>query len=186
VRLVAPHVDRTGRLVEAERVLVTGRARRGAGRARPPAWRELAGRVVPHRYRTAAEADGAHILQGPSLQTLVELVVGDDGWHAARLRALPAGALRVRASGTWCVPAPLLDGCLVACGTLLGMRGIAGLPRGFGRVELVHPPRDGEECRVLVHERAHDAREAHFDFTAWGADGRVLFLVEDFVRRSFA
>ncbi len=186
MKLVAPHVDRNGRLVEAERALATGRADRGAGRASPLAWREIAGRVVAHRYRTAAEADATHVVHGPSLHTLIELVVGDDGWHAARLRALPATALRDRARGAWCVPAPLFDGCLVACGALLGLRGIAGLPRGFGRIELVQPPHDGEACRAVIHERAHDARDAHFDFTVWGSDGRLLFVVEDFVRRSFA
>ncbi len=187
VRLVAPHADRTGRLVEAERVLVKGRARRGLDRTAAPAWRAPAGRVVPYRYRPAAEADATHVLHGPSLQTLVDLVVGHDDWHAARLRAPRrrrwAAAVAAAARGA-CLRRSS-TAASVACGALLSMRGVAGLPRGFGRVELWDAPRDGEECRALLHERAHGEREARFDFTVWGTDGRVLLVVRDFVRRSF-
>jgi hypothetical protein len=184
IELIARHVDRTGRLIDAEHVLVTGRARRAPDRVAPLPWREIAGRAVPAPYRASGEAGSTQVAHGPSLRALDELVVGDGGWHTARLRALPASALRGRAPGAWCVPAPLLDGCLVACGALLGMRGIPGLPKSFGRVALQQAPRDGEICRAVIHERAHDAREAHFDFTVRGADGRALLVVEDFVRRS--
>ena len=58
------------------------------GPARPLPWRDISGRPVAHRYLGAAEAGSSQVVHGPSLQTLVELTVGEDGWHTARLRAL--------------------------------------------------------------------------------------------------
>jgi hypothetical protein len=186
VRLVAAQADRHGRVIDGGRVIAHGRARRAIALPPLPAWPEVTGRIVPFRYKTAAELEPNRVVHGPTLHALLDTIRGDDAWHASRLRSLPAEALREGKTGTWLVPAPLLDGCLATCGDLLkSARGIAGLPRGFGRVTLYNVPNLHEECRALVHQLRSDEREVHFDFAVWGADRRLLFVVDDYIWRSF-
>jgi NAD(P)-dependent dehydrogenase (short-subunit alcohol dehydrogenase family) len=186
LRLLAPQVDRSGRLVDVERTIVTGRARQATAPPIPPAWREPRVPYTQFRYREAGQSHAARVVHGPQFRTLAELAIGDDGWHAARLHALPARALREDHAASWLIPAPLLDGCLVACGAVLAARGLAGLPRGFGRVEVVAEPHDHEPCRLLVREIGHDDREFRFDLAVWGHDDRLLLMVGDYTWRSFA
>lgn len=188
------HVGRQSRLLAMDRIYVTGKAIFGHDVARRDVafHHERPTAVLPPHGRPYANGHPGSLApagwyHGPVFRTLEDVVIGTGALHSGRVLALPATALRPwRASAEWWIPAPALDGCLAMCVQVVRAKLLAdGLPVAFGRVRVRRQPASGEVCEVFVRERGHDERRVHFDFTLTGADGSVIFEVEDYVLRTF-
>ncbi len=173
---------RTGALVEARRVYLTGTvhceqngalSQRGLS-ARPPrsGWQSV---VYP--------AKGSPFYLGPALQCLRKIHVGDgESW--GRLAAPAAVELTgpLRPVDGWIVPSAAIDACLFATGILAWFTIEPGtaLPESIASLTLGRPPRAGESCLVHTRLNRREQGRACFDFTLYGVNGDVLVDVADY------
>ncbi len=186
-RLISDFHARDGRLVERDRVNLTGTVRVQAGQNRistdDVTWIKLPGDVQWHRPIYPPE--GSKFYVGLPLQRLRGLVLTDAGLvgriTAPALIELAGGSREVRG---WQLPSSAVDACLFATG-ILAWQSIApgaALPVSFGEISLGRQPHAGEACQVHVRQRAAEvaAGQAAFDFTLYGVDNDVLVNVRDY------
>jgi hypothetical protein len=173
--------DRKGRLVEADRLLMSATA-------------ELADTAldlsIPHcgmpwirTFYPFAYDDRRAVVHGPRFQSLKGVYYQHDGGFA-RIVTPPLSEIAggPRGERGWhLAPAPL-DACLLACSTygLFMFEGRVGLPLVFERIRFASLPRVGEECIVRIYYRGQKDKETFYDFNMFGADQRVLLAVEGF------
>lgn len=108
---------------------------------------------------------------GPTLRSLQRFVLGErDG--AALLEVPPRAALRPdRPGGAWCTPAPLLDGCLVACGLFCHeVLGLLCLPVGVDELWLGTSPPPGTTASLHFTLILHSSGRVQMDLVLSAED----------------
>jgi hypothetical protein len=179
--LVSDVCTRDGRIVERDRVHLTGVVELGRATADPVPARPA---LPPGPWRQVAYAErGSKFFAGPPLRCLRKIrVEGQTAW--GRIAAPAAGELAGpgRPQGCWAVPAAVLDACLYAAGLLAWERVEPGtaLPVGIRRLRLGRPPEPGEPCLVEARFRGREGRRGSFDVSLWGDNGDLILQAHDY------
>jgi acyl transferase domain-containing protein/NAD(P)-dependent dehydrogenase (short-subunit alcohol dehydrogenase family) len=133
--------------------------------------------LVPFAY-----ADGALLYHGPPFRTLQQVNYEyEGGWGRIVAPAL-AELAGPRGDDGWLLPAAVLDGCVVACGSFVFIQfaGRLEVPYRIGQLRLGRMPREGEACLLRFHFRGRQDRHSTFDFTLFGDDGGVVLDVKGY------
>jgi hypothetical protein len=175
--MVGDFVNRQGRIVDPNRVYMTGRVETTVA-ALPPKRALLtppADGWHPMRYPDAAQA-AKLVYHGEAFRRLQALHLGPDGGHAQIVGA-DASELSGTRSGGWIVPAAVLDSCVVSCAVFAKeVLGILQLPEGFDSLQLIRAPRPGENCLLHFQYRGKQSDRTSFDFSLVGDDDHVILL----------
>jgi hypothetical protein len=178
--LTSDHFDRKGRLVEADRLIMSANA-------------ELADAAtdlsIPYcglpwikTFYPFVYDDRRAVVHGPRFQSLKGVYYQYDGGFA-RIIAPPLSEIAgARGDCGWHLPPSVLDACLFGCSTygLFMFEGRFGLPLVFERIRFAGVPRAGEECIVRIYYRGQEEKKTFYDFNVFGEDQRVLLAVEGF------
>ena len=184
-RLAADVLTRDGRLVEADRTLLSA-----SFRVADAANIDSAGGSEPWSPPSAASFQAVRyptpddiFFVGPSLQRLRK-VAFEQGrvWGSIIAPALVELAGPRRQVESWLVPSSLLDACLHATGMLALAQVAPGmsLPRSCRRLLIGRLPQPAEICMFRATLRGAEGREAWFDFTLRGGDGGIVFAAEGY------
>lgn len=140
-----------------------------------PAWEPLPADI---EWNDFVYPKNLTLVHGPSLQTLKRMRRQGQGFLAELVAPHPQ---ELRA-GHWLVPAALLDGCLMACGTqaFLAHQGRVELPLGMERLVVHSIPGQGEVCRLSCQVLDQDETGSRYRFRLMGAEGQALLEVEGY------
>ncbi len=174
-RLVSEFHSRNGKLIDPDRVLISGKARYGFS-ADPDSAPDVAGRLwFPMQY-----PDEGPLIHDPSFRCLREISFGEKS-GCGKIVAQASSRLGGMRQGSWLVPVAELDACLVACGSYsLKIMGMLALPKKFDVLRFFRLPAAGESCMVHFCYRDRTEDLLRFDFTLYGADGGVILQAERF------
>ena len=179
-RLTANLLDRQGRLVEENRLLLTATAH--VSSQVPKSETAYCGEPAMGWFPMQYPDSKITVQHGPKFRCLKNLFCQHDGGFG-QLVAPPIEELAGRRSTDgWHLPPAVLDGCLVACSTysyvMLEQR--VEIPQGFDRLRFFDLPNPGEDCIVRMYVRGSEARVTRYDFTLFGADQRVLLEAQGY------
>jgi hypothetical protein len=171
--------DRKGRVIQRERPHARGIVELGDVRPElkaPPPGEPFMG-WVPHRY-----AEDGLLYHGEPLRCLKEFWYQyDGGW--GKIVVPPAAELAgSRPSEGWITSVPVLDACVVTCGSFVFVQfgGALEVPQRFERLRFGRPPREGETCILRIYFRGREGRSSRFDFTLFGDNDDVLVEAEGY------
>jgi malonyl CoA-acyl carrier protein transacylase/NAD(P)-dependent dehydrogenase (short-subunit alcohol dehydrogenase family) len=176
--LRADFYNAQGRLIDPDRLYATGCIERAQAslhvaapdEAAPSSWH-------PMEYLEGA-AGRSFVFYGPSLRCLKEIVLqADGGW--GRIVAPSVNEAGGGRTGTWRIPAAVLDACLLACGAF-GRRVLQlyQLPEGIESLRVRRMPDAGELLTARVRFRSRRDNHTFFDFTLFGADGTAVVCAD--------
>jgi hypothetical protein len=174
-RLISEFRSRDGKLVNPDRILISGKASYDS-LAIP---RSATG-GIPGLWHSVQYPKEGPLIHGASFRCLKNIAFdGDKGF--GKIVAQSSGKLGGMRRGSWQIPVAELDACLVACGGYaLKKLGMLALPRKFDLLRFFRQPDDGEHC--LVHFSCQGREDGHlrFDFVLFGADGDAILCSEGF------
>jgi acyl transferase domain-containing protein/NAD(P)-dependent dehydrogenase (short-subunit alcohol dehydrogenase family) len=174
-RLICAFRNREGKLVDPERVLISGRVQFEEA-VLPPIMQEKAGGTwYPVQYPKQGP-----LIHGPSFQCLKEIVLDREKAFGRVLAQAPERVGGDR-RGAWRIPIAELDACLVACGGYaLKETGAVALPKKFDLLRIFRQPRAGEVCEAQIRHSGRSDSMMRFDFALYGADGAAILQAEGF------
>ncbi len=178
-RLTSELRDRRGRLVQADRLHVTGVVEWAAGTdvipATPPGQPPLG--WFPHQY-----ADDGPIYHGQPFRCLKQCAFQYDGGWGQIVAGSAAELAGGRSHEGWILPSAVLDACLVTCGgfVFLQFGGQVEVPHGFDRLRWTRLPSAGETCVVRLAFLGRERPYSRFDFTLFGADQEPILQVDGY------
>jgi len=179
-RMTSDYYDRKGRLVEADRLVMTATVELADGPA------ELS---IPHcgppplGWFPMEYPPGFAVRHGLRMRYLKNAFCQYDGGFG-RIVAPPISELAgKRRSGGWLMSPAVLDASLVACSTFgfVMFEKRNSIPLGLKQMRVLGLPRDGEECVVRTYYRGKDARHTHYDFVLFGEDHRVILAADGYL-----
>jgi hypothetical protein len=174
-RLLCAFRNRGGKLVDPDRVLISGKVNFDAA-AVSPVNRE----TVVRGWHPVQYPKSGPLIHGASFQCLKEIAFEREKAFG-RILAQASEIIGGKRPGAWKIPIAELDACLVACGGYaLKETGALALPRRFELLHIFRQPRDGEICEVQVLQRGRDESMIHFDFVLYGAEGTAILQAEGF------
>jgi hypothetical protein len=174
-RLISAFRNREGKLVDPERVLISGRVQLDET-VLPPIMQEKAvGTWHPVQYPKHGP-----LIHGTSFQCLKEIILDREKAFGRVLAQTPERVGGNR-RGAWRIPIAELDACLVICGGYaLKETGAVALPKKFELLRVFRQPRDGEICEAQIWHRGRSDFMMRFDFALYGADGAAILQAEGF------
>ncbi len=176
-------ITRKLRLGEADRCFLSAKVRLGVlgepplAPARPPQNVTFSEVVYPD---SVDRANPLRVYHGPTLQAL-KRVYSDGITTWGFLMAPNPQSLRPQRRETpWRLPAALLDGCLLACGSFAYQyESVYSLPSQFERLVMLRHPEPGSVCLVELRFLRRDAASLYFDFILSDSSGRpVLWAID--------
>ena len=174
-RLMTVFRNREGKLVDPERVLISGKVQ-----FETAAMPETAEQRNVRTWHPVQYPKNGPLIHGTSFQCLKEIAF-DRETVSGRVMAQAPEIIGGNRPGAWKVPIAELDACLVACGAYaLKETGALALPRKFELLRIFRRPYDGEICEVQIAQRARDESMIRFDFVLYGADGTAILQAEGF------
>ncbi|MFO1093172.1 MAG: C45 family autoproteolytic acyltransferase/hydrolase [Planctomycetaceae bacterium] len=122
-----------------------------------------------------ANAPSMAIRHGPPLRCLKQVRIQDDRLWGRMIAGSGTELCPSPHRTAWKLPSAVLDACLLACSVLTYVREKAlHLPSGLDVLRFGDPPANNEPCQVAVQLRETIGSRAVYDFTLYGADGRVI------------
>jgi malonyl CoA-acyl carrier protein transacylase len=174
-RLTSAFRNREGKLVDPERVLISGTVQLDAAVLPPATEKSVSRKWHPVQYPKKGP-----LIHGASLQCLKELSLEKEKAFGRILAQAPEKSGGKR-EGAWSVAVAELDACLVACGAYaLKEAGALALPKKFDLLRVFRQPHEGEMCEVQVWHRGRDVSMMHFDFILYGADNDAILQAQGF------
>ncbi|HYI07365.1 MAG TPA: SDR family oxidoreductase, partial [Reyranella sp.] len=178
-RILVDFLDRRGRLVEANRVLVTGKvelAKELPAVSFPPPGEPALG------WFNVTYANDAPIHHGPPMKYLKNIYWQYDG-GMGRIVAPPLEELAgARGGEGWIFAPAMLDGALYAC-TIFAwalFKKRAEIPQGFGALRMHRAPRPGETCTQRFYFKGMEGINTWYDFQVFGADNTPIMSGEGY------
>ncbi|MBX7168064.1 MAG: SDR family NAD(P)-dependent oxidoreductase [Pirellulales bacterium] len=171
--------NRAGKLVDPARPCCSGTVELGSEAPAPR--RDTAGAPalgwLPFQY-----PDVALMYHGPRFRCLRQCNYQYDGGWGQIVAPEMAELGGPRGGHGWTISLGVLDACVVACGSFVFVQfaGRLEVPHGFARLQFGRAPVPGETCTLRYYYRGSDERHSRFDFTLWGADGAVVFDVDQY------
>jgi NAD(P)-dependent dehydrogenase (short-subunit alcohol dehydrogenase family) len=171
--------DRKGRVIQRERLHARGIVELGDVRPdleAPPPGEPFMG-WIPHRY-----AEDGLLYHGEPLRCLKEFWYQYDGGWGKIVVPPAAEWTGTRPTQGWISSVPMLDACVVTCGSFVFVQfgGALEVPYRFDRLRFGRPPREGETCILRIYFCGRKGRSSRFDFTLFGDNDDVLLQAEGY------